>query len=793
MPREQRKRGRRHKKTDENENDHVVYEEEYYQPGEASHTQPPQAGPSHVEEDLNYPFGILDPDVKAYFRNVDDKLKSWNSGLDDEADEAGLVEGEDPNETRRAVLNAALEELSGKELQASTDPDCSVVLERMIYSMDDFSRRVFCDRLAGAFTQLACHRFASHVCQTLLTLSPSTVSRETQGVISSASTTSEHGELRTMSELVRALHAELLPSLGTVVLDPFGAHVLGALVILLCGDRIPLTSSHSATVGGGGMVRSKKSSKYRAKQGPMTGVLSTPDFSNFSSTTSVPADFSNLAVRLVGELKEQMDPNSVRSLAAHKAANPLVQLLLQVEARSDLASQPGSVMDSFLVGLAGEIKDGTKDVQASDYVETMLRDATASHILETILAVAPEDILHKLWEVYFRGKLPKLAVHPVANFVLASAVGRLNGEELGEVWEEMQGRWAGVLKNNRTGGLRAAVARAADLDQGDQAIEAVKSTFGFSDTTDKKNIVPCMLTCMPYTTFKEQKMEVLSMPSKTDDSSAAQPPRKKPIDSDPINLQGSLLLQSLLHLPSPSNALILDSLESLSTPERVALAHHPTSARVIDGLLDSGTVPNKNKRMWISGYLGVYHELVDDRIGSRVGDLCWAKADTFLKEKIARSLIKHETFLAASHYGRFFARKLRLTLLQRKPEDWKAAQSSAAPALTAGNLSPNKTETNIDPSGAASLGPAVTKKRKSHAEGDEIDALFTSAAPRTKKPKPAHAEDQAQERRQPSSKAETILKEAEADQSLAGVLDAIKQTRTHEKGEESRPKKKRKA
>ena len=51
---------------------------------------------------------------------------------------------------RRLFFIAALTEMSDKEKQLATDPDCSSILERMIYSMDDFARRVFIDRLAGS-------------------------------------------------------------------------------------------------------------------------------------------------------------------------------------------------------------------------------------------------------------------------------------------------------------------------------------------------------------------------------------------------------------------------------------------------------------------------------------------------------------------------------------------------------------------------------------------------------------------------------------------------------------------
>lgn len=51
---------------------------------------------------------------------------------------------------RRLFLVAALSELSGKEKQLATDPDCSNILERMAFSMDDFVKRVLVDRLAGS-------------------------------------------------------------------------------------------------------------------------------------------------------------------------------------------------------------------------------------------------------------------------------------------------------------------------------------------------------------------------------------------------------------------------------------------------------------------------------------------------------------------------------------------------------------------------------------------------------------------------------------------------------------------
>ena len=58
--------------------------------------------------------------------------------------------GADRDAERRMFVEAALREMSEKELQLATDPESSVVLERLLYSMDDFARRVFMDSMSGS-------------------------------------------------------------------------------------------------------------------------------------------------------------------------------------------------------------------------------------------------------------------------------------------------------------------------------------------------------------------------------------------------------------------------------------------------------------------------------------------------------------------------------------------------------------------------------------------------------------------------------------------------------------------
>jgi nucleolar protein 9 len=70
---------------------------------------------------------------------------------------------------------------------------------------------------------------------------------------------------------------------------------------------------------------------------------------------------------------------------------------------------------------------------------------------------------------------------------------------------------------------------------------------------------------------------------------------------------------------------------TLPMEERIKLGQNSSSSRVYDVILESSTVPFKTKRQFVLDFIGHYHTLVDDRLGSRIGDRCWAFADTYLK------------------------------------------------------------------------------------------------------------------------------------------------------------------
>jgi nucleolar protein 9 len=92
MPRENRKRGKKHKKVLETNQDDVtaLSQEEETQTAGPSWIVP---NPNSLEEgNVEAPFGLVDSDVKAYFRTVDVQIREWQENAKEENDEV------DPNE-----------------------------------------------------------------------------------------------------------------------------------------------------------------------------------------------------------------------------------------------------------------------------------------------------------------------------------------------------------------------------------------------------------------------------------------------------------------------------------------------------------------------------------------------------------------------------------------------------------------------------------------------------------------------------------------------------------------------
>ncbi|GJJ07712.1 hypothetical protein Clacol_001917 [Clathrus columnatus] len=735
MPREQRKRGKKHKA----KNDALAGQvEENYQEDDYAVQEPSVIHYDQHDEDNSdpaAPFGHLDPDVKGYFRTVNDQLKQWqDEGIDTEVDT-----DMDPNEQRRIFFAAALSEMHNKELQLATDPECSVILERMLYSMDDFARRVFTDSLTGSWAPLITNRFASHVCQTLLTLAIDTVNREARGNVSSVLNDPEKGELLQMTQLILHNCEAILPDIIDLMRDQFASHVIRALLVLLCPSGVftSMETHHSPS------TRSKKSAHWRSKQGEMKSIIPAQSGSNSSGPVESvrPEAFMDMAKRFLNHILGTLGGNEVRALAIDKAASPLLQMFLELETYLKQADKPDSLMDHILAGLISDLHAG-KELSSSAYVTTLLADSTSSHLAESLIKQCPTNIFEQIWNVYLVEDVAKRAIHPVANFVVSRAIARLSAEELTKVVERLKGTWSKCLKSSRLGPLISAFNRAGQLGASEiELLQVIRDIFELSDTTDLSLLIACVLRLKPCKEYQEalERKRQAEQEKPTDESeNRGYRPHRGGDETNPLEpkIQGSLLLQAMLSLHTPHNEMVLDSLFAMEPSELLALACHPASSRIIDAVFESSTVNLRLRKKLVNAFIGQVHLLIDDRVGSRVADRLWVAADPYLKEKIARSLIPHEQFLAGSRFAKFFTRNLNLSLLKRNPDQWKSTKAKDGSSVNAIPItgpskipkSELKTESEIISTDAEKPEHISSKKRRKDVEPeDEIDILFSKA------------------------------------------------------------------
>ncbi|KAG8834892.1 Nucleolar protein 9 [Serendipita sp. 399] len=707
MPRENRKRGKRKKNLvqDDFNEDPPIGLEDQPSPGEPSWIEQ-----SHISEPLNLdaPFGLCDPDVKAYFRSVENQMKEWQE-LGIEGDD---VAGEDQNLERRMFFSAALTEMQGKECLLATDPDCAVILERMVHSMDDLARRIFLNSLIGSIVELAKHRFGSHVLETLLESAAATINRETRGIFPAAQSLPQFAGQPTMSDLIGQLCQAGILQLGlfrtkfspSLVNEKFASHVLQRLIVLLIPPLDVLQEKQN--------LRSKRSAGYKSKQGPLKSVFdAAPDVQQVERQT--PSKFSSSAQGILRRIREKFSASEVRALAADKVACPTLRVLVALESALGWTNQQDSLMDYILVGMIRQ--NGTSPVSMSsesDYLATLLRDATASHLLETVIQHMPDDVFSQLWHIYFRGKLNRLAIHPVANFVVANAFERLNKNDFPAAVQEMDKVLAKSFKQHRIGPVTSLVKRAGAINTAEEeVVNEICASLGI-DSNDPTGLIGRIL-------------EIGDVMGTAESSNGDVEPNTAEFHP---SVQGALLLQSMLLLSSPHNEVVIKSFERMSKQAKVALAHDATSSRVIDAMLDSPVVTRKTKRSVIMAYIGQYEQLVNDRIGSRVGDRCWMNSDPYLKEKIARSLIPHQQSLASSYYGKFFAKKLQLSLLLRKPDEWRLAQIRSDEKKPQSEAAQNR---NNDVVETPNVGNMVT--RREGKEGGGVVPGFSSGAKRGSK------------------------------------------------------------
>nr|XP_019015013.1 uncharacterized protein I206_01101 [Kwoniella pini CBS 10737]OCF53794.1 hypothetical protein I206_01101 [Kwoniella pini CBS 10737] len=651
--------------------------------------------------DSEFPFGVLDPDVKAYFRNVEEQIKDWE-GVSSEGEE---------REDRQLFLTSVLSELRSHELPTSTDPETSIVLERLLPSLNDWGRRVIGDSFGDKWEELIRHRFGSHVVQTWLTLAAGTLDREAREIWppqQSKQTDSNEGQLPKMTELLINIINALSSSFAELSSSPHASPPLRLLLLILTPNRsLPALESNQGDKNG--LIRSKRSNKFRKNQDVKgKSILGDDAESSQHKKRKVPSDLILKRKEITDSLKARLGEAEWKAMGVDTVGSATVQLLLEFEVEDGEAEKEGSLFDILTEGLVTQLSKDPKAIpEPQPYLSTVLQTQTGTRLFETLLSLAPERVFKALWRTYFVGKLGKLAGHPYANFVSAKGVSRLDKKGIESLISEVKGNSGGrgLIKAARTSVIQALVERAATLGECQQ--DVLKLLYSCLELPEEKKseFVPCLMALKTYPV------------SLTWENRRTAKPKAGEGEVLP-NMQGCLILQGMMSM-GDVNGVVIDSLTAQPVDTLLTYAKSPISSHLLDKVFNDPAVQPKYRRKVMMILMNDWKEIIEDRIGSRVMDVVWDKADGYMKEKIARTLIPHIIVLGQSQYAKYFLKKAELSLLQRRPDEWRekivGLKHHFAHQKKISQQSPKFNENGIENENI--------KKRKNENK-DEIDILF---------------------------------------------------------------------
>lgn len=642
----------------------------------------------------------MDPDLKAYLRSVDLKLNEWR----DTAWDVQLTQ--DELQDRKLFLDATVTELKGKELVLATDPESSKILERISHLVDHGAKRALLRALSGSYSTLVKHRFSSHVCQTFLKVAAESLQDE---AMDDDTSQPESGSDLSIVQLLVSAGKEILPICPSLLSDLFATHVLSDLLLILSARSWADIEALREQTSEWRTSKATRRKHHRIQQQNNHG-------STIEDTSNpIPEEFAHISKQFADKIICEISSEDLRQCAFDQVASSSLQALLKIDLTLGKPKTRGRLLELLLPGLTS---GSAPSPQVIALFGSMARDKVASHVVEIIVAHAPDSTFRTIWKSCLVSSLADLVNDPLANFSIATATSRLNESELSDVLKLSHEAWVETVAKCRTGPLKAVIDRAATLGALEAAVvQIVSKAFGAENSADRSMLINRILTLQP-----DEAIEADSRLVNPDPQPSMYPNRVKmrgygPKRSEHPNasksseptVQGALILQSMLRLSDPHNAVICEGIDSMAVEARVSLSRSPIASRVLDAMVDSPSVSAKAKRKLISSFIGQYHILADDKLGSRVAENLYKAGDPFLRERVARSLFEHEQSLRQSMYGRFLLNHVNIPLLKRSPEEWKRAQAKSMHE-------------------AASMASSTSGKRKRN--GDEIDEVFQASKKR---------------------------------------------------------------
>ncbi|CAF9912504.1 MAG: Nucleolar protein 9 [Alectoria fallacina] len=637
MPKEHRKRGRREEKKRKREEEEEE-EEEQAAPSKRQKSEDveekvdnggdeaeiPEGYPEYASRPGDLPFyGLLDEDEQEYFKRADSMLE-LNQFTD--ADERNLF------------LANVYKEAGGKELKIANSQSCSRLMERLILLSTPGHLKNLFQKFSGHFLHLVQHRFASHCCEALFLQAAPIVNQELVAPVKEKDQNLDGADVYvSMENLFLYTLNELEDNLGYLMSDRFASHPLRILLVVLSGMPLAATSSSS-------VLQSKKKEHVSVTGGKLRSR------EEKTEVRMVPDSFHCALEKMMARAVAGLDTTYLRALATHPIANPVLQLLLELEltrSGKQIAKDPKSLFRKFVPD--DTLEDGTESVS---FINSLVYDTIGSRLLEVIIINAPGKTFRALYRASFKGKIGTFAKNEVAVFVAIKIIERLNKEDLVTALTEICSQIDTLVERSRTSVIKTLIERCRV-----RHLDASSISTGLEEAYGERP--------------SERLVKMLRVSTGPTDGMAED--RRKQLDSnDSGKAHGSLLAQCMLETPGPLRELICGGLLAMETPLLITIAKDRTASRVLQTALVCSEQAAKFRRLLIPRFYGHMEYLTVDPVASHLVDSLWEATNglTFIRERIANELAQHESTLRASISGRAVWRNWTMDVYKTRRKDW---------------------------------------------------------------------------------------------------------------------------
>ncbi|AQZ12980.1 NOP9 (YJL010C) [Zygosaccharomyces parabailii] len=580
--------------------------------------------PSSVSDPQMF-FGVLDREELEYFKQAEATLS---------------IDAFESTEEKQHFVTSVCDELKGKEYKLVTSQICSKLVERLILECGDDQLKSIFKAFNGVFYNLSCHKYASHVLETLFVRGAALVEKEL--LTPSFDGQQDDEPIISMENAFLYMLNEIKPHLRSMVSHQYASHVLRLLILILASKNLPKTTQNNST------LRSKRSKIARK-------MIDIKDNDDFDRVHQTPESFKLELKEFLKILYDNFTENTVsrtdisptlvtkfRELCVDPVASPVIQLIIQVEGIFDRERSFWRLVFSTT---------DEKDPKEESFVEYLLSDPVGSHFLESVISFARTKYVERLYNLYMKDRITKLAQRDTTGaFVVRALLKHLKNKEVKQILSALIPQLSILLNSNIDFGtsiIEASIQQNNFLR--DEVISQLVEKY-YSPQSDSRNILESCLLLSSST-----------LGNTRDDWPTAEERRR------------SLFLEQLIDYDRKFAEITVESMLALPEERLLQMCYHGVFSHVVEHVLKPTLIDTIKRKLLLNVLCKDVVNMSCNAYGSHIVDKLWdftAKL-TLYKERIANALNKEAEKVKNSSYGRQVWKNWHMEQYLRRRGDWK--------------------------------------------------------------------------------------------------------------------------